>query len=406
MRIGYFIPGWPPDKVPNGIAATLGILSSALEKLGSEVSFLTPFVLDKDPDNRVTVIRSKAPSLIERALSRLDSGGTLHRATAHTILEHLKMLLSQKTIDIFEMEETHGWVGTVAKHLPIPVVTRLHGPWFSQTAILSHKRTSKSDSKRIKREGLAIRSAFAITAPSKAVLNSAEEFYGGFSGLSKIIPNPMPLSASVWNYNECDKSTILFVGRFDHLKGGDTVIKAFSELHRIRPNLRLIFVGPDFGVKVHNGDQLLFSEYVRQQVSSEAASQINYLGTLPRSQINALRTKAALTIVASRFETFPNVVSEAMATGCPIIATAVGGIPEMLDDRRNGILIGADDSLELASACLALIDNPEQAQQLAAQARIDCSTKFDPITIAKQQLEFYREVIQKFHRQIRVGSRN
>lgn len=399
MRIGYFIPGWPPDKVPNGIVATLGRLGEALEKLGHEVFFITPHLADGAPGPRVSVIKPPIPhSLLDRFRWRFDFERTFYSATSSAIRAQLLQLISDQKIEIFQMEETQGWVHNVAKALPIPVVTRLHGPWFTYAGIMFPQNPKKRDKNRIDREGLAIRSAFAITAPSNAVLQSTRDFYGNITGLSKVIPNPMPLPPpeEVWNFQSCDKSNILFVGRFDEHKGGDVVLRAFSELVKLRPNLRLTFVGPDSGIRTQNGKIAHFSDFVRTDVSALAAERIDYLGSQSRSKIDALRRTAVLAIIASRYENFPNTVSEAMAIGSPIVATSVGGVPELLESDRNGILIEPGNPGALVSACLRLLDTPKFAIKLAAQARKDCSSRYSPEKITRQTIEFYSEVIDQF----------
>ncbi|MDP1699407.1 MAG: glycosyltransferase family 4 protein [Aestuariivirga sp.] len=405
MRIGYFIPGWPPDKVPNGIVATLGRLSEALEQLGHEVFFLTPHLADNVSDPRVLVITPQpARGLLDRLRWKFDFERIFYDTSVSVIRAQLLKLISDRKIEIFQMEETYGWVNTVAKNLPIPIVTRLHGPWFTYAGIVYSQTPPKRDIKRIDREGLAIRSALAVTAPSNAVLQSTRDFYGEITPLCKVIPNPMPLAPPEkdWNYQSCDKSTILFVGRFDEHKGGDIVLRAFSELVKLRPNLRLIFVGPDRGVRLKNGRFVRFAEFVQTEVSSEATARINYLGALPRSEIDSLRQTAAMTIVASRYENFPNTVSESMSIGAPIVATSVGGIPELLESERSAILIEPNSPGALFSACLRLLDNPQLAIELAAQAKIDCSNRYSPEKIAKQTVDFYAEVIDQFSQRKRL----
>jgi glycosyltransferase involved in cell wall biosynthesis len=401
MRIGYYIPGWPPDKVPNGIAATLERLSEALEKLGHEVYFLTPHFADDKVDPRVTIVKPKTdPGMLDRLRWKIDFERTLYYTTASTIRAQLLQLISNDRIEIFEMEESFGWVNAVAKELPIPVVTRLHGPWFTYAGISFPDTLRRRDRNRIEREGLAICSAFAVTAPSKAVIESTRDFYGKISGHCRVIPNPIPLPPEdkTWSYQESDKSTILFVGRFDDHKGGDIVLRAFSRLLKSKPNLQLNFVGPDIGVGAPNGKLIHFSDFIRNEIPAEVAARVNYLGKMPRSEIEALRRSAAVTVIASRYENFPGTVSEGMAMRTPLVATRVGGIPELLENERNALLIEPSNPGALASACLTLLDDPQLANRLAAQARIDCSDTYSPERIARQTVDFYAEVIEMFSR--------
>ena len=71
----------------------------------------------------------------------------------------------------------------------------------------------------------------------------------------------------------------------------------------------------------------------------------------------ALRTQHFITIVAARYDTMGYMMMESMALGCPMVATAVGGIPEFIKDRRNGLLVPSDDADALANACAQLLEN-------------------------------------------------
>jgi len=92
-------------------------------------------------------------------------------------------------------------------------------------------------------------------------------------------------------------------------------------------------------------------------------------------------------------EGMPNAVLEAMALGTPVVATAVGGVPEMIQDQVSGLLVPPGDPAALASAILDLFANPSRAAQLARAAQ----TKLEEFSPAKQcarLLDLYAEVLQ------------
>jgi glycosyltransferase involved in cell wall biosynthesis len=400
MRIAYFIPGWPPDLASNGIAATLGRLANALEKLGHEVHFITPVLFDGVQDSRILLLEPDQHSgLIDRVRWKFDFERKKFESVALRISEQLQVLILTKKIEIFQMEETEGWVGLVASRTMIPVVTRLHGPWFTQATIRSQKNLRKSHDGRIRREGVAIKSSFAVTAPSASVLQATKEFYGKISSITEVIPNPVPMPSNVdiWSEKESDKFTLLFVGRFDEVKGGDVVLRAFAELLKKYPFLKLLFIGPDVGARTKAGKQVRFEEFVQTELPSEASSRIEFLGQIPHSLIEQWRKKSAITIVASRYETFGNAVAEAMAIGSPIVATRVGGIPELLQDGRNALLVEPGDHLKLANACSLMLENPQMGADLGRQARADCAKNFSPSEIATRHIEFYSKVIKSYN---------
>ena len=112
----------------------------------------------------------------------------------------------------------------------------------------------------------------------------------------------------------------------------------------------------------------------------------------------ALRRTHFVTVVASKYETFSYSVLEAMATGCPIVATAVGGIPELIKHDHNGLLIPSGNVPALVSACSRLLNERNLARRLARQAWNDSKTLYDPALVAGQTVKAYQQAISSFAR--------
>jgi len=100
-----------------------------------------------------------------------------------------------------------------------------------------------------------------------------------------------------------------------------------------------------------------------------------------------------VTTVCSRYENAPRALIEAMSLGCPIVAARVGGIPELLEDQRDGLLHRAEDPDDLAARILSLLKNPARAVELGRNAAATCERRFHPEMIAKQTMAFYRRLI-------------
>jgi glycosyltransferase involved in cell wall biosynthesis len=121
----------------------------------------------------------------------------------------------------------------------------------------------------------------------------------------------------------------LFVGRFDRHKGGDIVIDAFRQIAPDFPQLRVWFVGRDHEFVNDNGRHFTLPEYLTEN-AREITGRVDVLGRISTSELHALRARPYCTVVASRHETFGMVVLEAMAYGCPLVATRAGGIPRLV----------------------------------------------------------------------------
>ena len=129
------------------------------------------------------------------------------------------------------MEESFGWGQWVSKVTAIPVCVRLHGPWFLNGSVLGVPDDNKFR-ERVYEEGRAIRTAAAVTAPSRDVLEQVRGFYGLALPEAEVIPNPIwPVPvAERWRLEGCDPNQVLFIGRFDRHKGGDLIIEAFGRV--------------------------------------------------------------------------------------------------------------------------------------------------------------------------------
>jgi glycosyltransferase involved in cell wall biosynthesis len=400
MRIGYFIPSWPPGSEPNGIVTSLGHLGRQLRAMGHEVFYVTAFSNEREQNQSVTILDShKNSSFLNKLRYKLNFEAAQFRLVSSAIADAVIKLVENNNIEIFQMEETHGWAGTVIRRAPIPVVVKLDGPWFLHGPLHPQENGRPENCHRIEREGDAIHHAAGVTAPSKNVLDLSTEFYGQLKCPTEVIPNPLPPNsreAVRWKLDSCDRNLILFVGRFDCHKGADILLRAFARLAQDRPAIRLLFVGPDVGLKSEGGRLIKFAEYVIQEVPSALRQRIEYRGVLPHNEIEKLRVQAYLTIVCSRYETFANTVLEAMGAGCPTIATNTGGIPEILLNNRTGLLVPAEDISGLAAAIGKMLDDPSLALRFGEQAARDCRDRFMPTKIAQQALNFYSTVITHY----------
>ena len=162
--------------------------------------------------------------------------------------------------------------------------------------------------------------------------------YGALPPRTAVIPNPGPRPPAVgWQAGASRR--IVHVGRFERLKGSDVVLDAFAALAPRFPDVELAIVGPDLGMLRADGSLATFDEFLQARgYPAAVTARIRFHGALPTAEVAALRRTAAVTVVASRYENFPMTVLEAMADGCPLVATAVGGIPEM---ARDGWKVGS-----------------------------------------------------------------
>ncbi len=300
-------------------------------------------------------------------------------------------------MELLEMEESFGNALHLIRALPIPVVVRLHGPWFL-TGTADRVANDAAFRRRVEQEGRAIEAAAGVSAPSQATLDAVRRYYQLDLPNARVIPNPINVisSSEYWQPELASRPTILFVGRFSYLKGGDVVLKAFDEIARELPDARLVFIGPDNGVSNDSHERLDIHTFLKRNLTAEAQSRIEWLDRQSSHVIEQFRREAAVTIVASRFENFPYTLLEAMRVGSPVVATDTGGIPEVVRDGKTGLLVPPGDASALAGAVLRLLNAPAFAAKLGAVAAEDVAERFNPDKIAQQTLGFYNEVIERW----------
>ena len=105
------------------------------------------------------------------------------------------------------------------------------------------------------------------------------------------------------------------------------------------------------------------------------------------SDMPAFYRSCDLVVVPSRSESFGRTVIEAMACSLPVVATRVGGIPEILDDGKNGLLVDHEDENALHSAVKALLENPTLRKRLGDTAYKKAQAEYSDVVHARRILE-------------------
>jgi glycosyltransferase involved in cell wall biosynthesis len=385
-------PGWPPSRFPNGIVTYTAAIRDGLQATGVRAHILATAV---DAEPAPDVLPLFQPGLIGRIKrsARFRLGGSARGAIEQAVIDRTRRLSKDAGVRVLEMEESHGWVGPVAQAAPIPVVAKLHGPWFVNGPVLG---VAQDDAfrMRVAREREGILSAAAVSAPSRDVLERTRAHYQLPLPGAEVIPCPIAAveSSHVWSADRCDEDVVLFIGRFDRHKGGDLVIDAFARLAAELPTLRLLFAGPDRGLVDDDGRRWRIDEYLGR-IPPAVRERISYLGPQPREELFELRLRSAVLAVASRYENFAYTVLEAMSQGCPIVAARAGGLPEMIQHDRNGLLCAPGDVDDLAQQLGRAVRDPAMSARLGVQARTDAEARYAPPIIARQTLDFYRRLL-------------
>jgi glycosyltransferase involved in cell wall biosynthesis len=174
----------------------------------------------------------------------------------------------------------------------------------------------------------------------------------------------------------------LCVGNVCPRKNQNHFIRALDPLAQQKP-LKIIFAGQlDKGVYGAEFQRLL-----RDRPWCE------HLGFLNHEQLKERLSTAAFLALPTREDNCPMVVLEAMAAGVPVLASNVGGVPDLIQHEVNGLLCDPDKPETFRAAIARLLADRAFAGRIAAEARRQAQRRFHPQVIAQKHLEIYREVL-------------
>ena len=205
----------------------------------------------------------------------------------------------------------------------------------------------------------ALRCARRILCPS-AYLGRFVVGWGIPEAKVVVIPNPAPQVVPTPPREQLrarlgmSGRTLAFAGRLTTAKALDVALKALAAV----PDITLLIGGdgPEESSLRKTADELGLTGRVR------------FLGPLARDEVLELFLAADAMLLPSAWENFPHTVVESLAVGTPVIATRVGGVPEVVCDRVNGLLVAPRDPEAMAAAIARLFDEPGLRDRLAAAA--------------------------------------
>lgn len=178
-------------------------------------------------------------------------------------------------------------------------------------------------------------------------------------------------------------SRILFVGRIERAKGIYDLLQAWAKVLVHCPNAQLTIIGEDRT----NG---LFSQQAR---SLGIGDSIALKGTLRSPQVADMMRASCAFCLPSHNEGTPVVVMEALACGLPVVATKVGGIPDIVESDRTGILVQRSDIHGLAKALVTLLRDAGCRARMGEAAHEFACTYLNAEKTADRLVELYRELI-------------
>jgi glycosyltransferase involved in cell wall biosynthesis len=193
----------------------------------------------------------------------------------------------------------------------------------------------------------------------------------------EVLPNPVVAAAEPREAG-AEPPVVLYASRLVAEKGVDTLLDAAA--------------GLPAGVRVRLAGSGRLEPAVRSRVAAEGLP-VDVLGPLPPDRVAAeLRAAAVAVLPALWWENCPMAVLEAAAQGVPVVATAVGGVPELVDDGTTGLLVPPGDAAALSGALARLLSDPAEAGRMGGGGWARVRARHDPAAHVAALQEVYRRV--------------
>lgn len=193
-----------------------------------------------------------------------------------------------------------------------------------------------------------------------------------------------------------DKTIILFVGSIQHRKGVDLAIDAFVEVQSNFEDIYLLLVGPYEKEENPSYDADFISGIQLTLEGSGVSDKVRFLGMVEdRQALAEIYRVSDIFIFPSRREGLGNVVLEAMASGLPVVSSALPVLKNVITDQVNGLTVPIDDSKGISEAIHNIIDHPFEADKLGVSARQYILKNHTFSTWEKDLTNIYRRLIDQ-----------
>jgi glycosyltransferase involved in cell wall biosynthesis len=336
---------WPPD--PGGPASHAPALADFLAERGHAVEVVT--TADSEPASRSYPVvwgsrdsslrHLRAALLVRRAARRADvvyATSMIRRAAIGSRLARRPLVMKLVSDEVFERAARSGrYVGTLDEFQRVGGGVR--------TRFLRATRTA------------SLRGARHVFCPS-AYLRDVALRWGVDPERLSVLPNPAPEIPSMPSREELraelglSGQALAFAGRLGPQKALGVALQALADV----PATTLTVAG--------DGPERSALEARARELGLDG--RVFFLGSVPREHVLRLFRASDASVLPSAWENFPHTVVEALAVGCPVIATAVGGVPEVVRDGENGLLVGPGDPAALAEAIARFFADDELRARL------------------------------------------
>lgn len=410
MRVAILSAHYPPFK---GLSHHTRALAHAMASLGTDVSVFTarhptrthPFLDARDGD---TCVKVYPVWWVNR-----ENTGIGQLSFAWSVLATLKRVHNRSPFDIVHSLHTFGVGFSRVRRLfeGLPYVPKANSTWMGELAAqkeldstlrLGHVATKVLFPIAARLEKQMLRSGDRVIAISKSIKRELISYYGIDANIVRIVHNGVETATfsgeAVERLDDDNRQTsrlkILFVGRLFPRKGIQYLLEAMAQARKkLRLEAAATTANPALNLTLSIvGDGPMLNELQRLAFSLGIQDCVQFRGRVPITELPRTYAESDILAVPSTYEPFGLVVAEAMASGLPVIASAVGGIPEFVESGRTGILVPPADVSALSDALCEMATDFALRRKLSANARSYACRNLDWKVTAKKTLNVFDEV--------------
>jgi glycosyltransferase involved in cell wall biosynthesis len=258
--------------------------------------------------------------------------------------------------------------------LPAVLVARLLG----KPVVLNYRSGEAPD--HLRRSAIArqvLRRVDVNVVPSAFL----QGVFDTFDIAAQVIPNIVDLDLFAFRPRTPLRPNLLCTRNFEPLYNVACTVRAFARVQARYPDATLTLVG--------DGSQ---AEPLRRLVAERNLRNVEFVGAVRPADIWRYYAAADIYVQTPDIDNMPTSVLEAFASGCAVVSTGAGGVPAILTDGVHGRLVPCDDDAAVAERVIELIEQPELAARLTAQARESCE-RYRWSVVRAQWLALYARVL-------------
>jgi glycosyltransferase involved in cell wall biosynthesis len=289
--------------------------------------------------------------------------------------------------DVVHAHGTEQEYGIAAARCGRPSVLTIQGFMRSMRGLNPSLLTYRGWSYR----ALARHEAFAIRQVDVVIAHNryAEDYVHGIASDAAVrrIPNPVaPEFLRPGHAEPAGNPLVLFVGSLRPEKGVYVLLEAVADMADGGASLDLALVGPGALGDVSDRVQRLLTDGI-------GGVSVEITGSVSQSEVADQMRRASAVVLPSLAENAPTVVMEAMAVGAPVVASRTGGIPDMIADGVDGVLVEPGDVESLREGLSRVLDSRDLRRRLSEKARERAHAAYRPDIVAARTVGLYEEVV-------------